>query len=303
MSPGLFTDDEIRDARNTDLASFLMSRGEHLKVSGAGYSWTHNGEPYSIKENLWFNHYQQKGGNAIEFAKTVFNLGFVDAVKLLTGISDYELEERAKPEKGIVQKSFALPEKHSNMIRAYGYLTNIRGISKDILDKFVQCNLIYEDKRHHNVVFAGYDKEGNPKHAHMRGSNQSSSFKMTATGSNPDYSFHWTGKDNELFLFEAPIDMLSYISMYPGDWYNHTYAAACSVTDRVLFQCLKDNPQIDTVHICFDNDGPGQTAAEKILEKLSNKNLIADIIKPDLKDWNEDLLNTGNEPVIRNEAD
>lgn len=289
----LFTDSEILSAKNTDIAEFLFNRGEHLKVTGAGYLWTHNGEPYSIKNNLWFNHYQQEGGNAIDFAKAVFNLGFVDAVKLLTGISEYEIEERVKVIDESKRKPFIMPEKNENMIRSYGYLTNTRGISKDIVEKFIHCNLIYEDKKHHNVVFAGYDKEGNPKHAHMRGSSAGSKFKMTVTGSNTDYSFHWTGKDNELYIFEAPIDMLSYISLFPSDWYNHTYAAACSVTDRVLFQCLKDNPQIDTVHICFDNDGPGQTAAERILEKLAHRSIVADIIKPELKDWNEDLLANG----------
>ena len=31
---------------------------------------------------------------------------------------------------------------------------------------------------------------------------------MSRLSSNPRYSFHWTGTDNTLYLFEASIDML-----------------------------------------------------------------------------------------------
>ena len=43
---------------------------------------------------------------------------------------------------------------------------------------------------------------------------RSGSEKVTIRGnkpsSTPEYSFHWSGKSDRLYLFEAPIDMLSY---------------------------------------------------------------------------------------------
>lgn len=93
-----------------------------------------------------------------------------------------------------------------------------------------------------------------------------------------------------IYLFEAPIDMLSFISMYPGEWRNNSYAAACSVADNVLFQCLEDNKHIEQVYICFDNDNAGQTAAQRLSDKLFIKCIKSEILIPTLKDWNEDLL-------------
>lgn len=60
-----------------------------------------------------------------------------------------------------------------------------------------------------------------------------------------------------LCLFEAPIDMLSFISIHQKGWKNHSYAACCGVSDRVLWQMMADNPQIDSVYLCLDNDEAG----------------------------------------------
>ena len=72
-------------------------------------------------------------------------------------------------------------------------------------------------------------------------------------------------------------------------WKNHSYAASCSVSDRVLFQCLQDNPNIKNVCLCFDNDEVGQKANKRIAEKLNSMNIQNEILIPIHKDWNEDL--------------
>lgn len=282
-----FTKEDAEAAHNTNLVDFLTRRGESIKFVGNNSYWKHNDETISLKGNLWFNHYTQKGGEAIGFVKEFFGVDYKEAVCILLGKSLSELTEVHHEPKPKAQ--FILPERNPTSTRVFAYLTNTRGIDRDVVSTFMKAQLIYEDKKHHNAVFVGKDKDGTPRHAHMRGSSSTSQFKMNAIGSDPNYSFHWTGNDNELFIFEAPIDMLSYISMFPNDWQNHTYAASCSVADRVLFQCLYDNPNIDTVHICFDNDVAGQSAAERIIDKLASRNINADILKPDRKDWNEDL--------------
>ena len=139
-------------------------------------------------------------------------------------------------------------------------------------------------------MFVGFDKAGNPRHAHKRGSGSQSTYKGNAEGSSPEYSFHWNGTSDKIFLFESPIDMLSYISMNPHEWQKNTYAAACSVADRVLFQCLKDNPNIREVYLCLDNDSAGQNAANRISDKLFVQGYHSEILIPTHKDWNEDLI-------------
>ena len=176
------------------------------------------------------------------------------------------------------------------MRRAFAYLMNRRGIDRGVIDAFAHHKMIYESAKYHNVVFVGFDKNGKPVHANMRGTGSESTFKGNADGSIPEYSFHWTGKSEKLYLFEAPIDMLSFISMNQDNWRNHSYAAACCTSDRVLFQMLEDHPNISHVFLCYDNDGPGQKAAERTSDKLFLKGIKSEILAPRLKDWNEDLL-------------
>ena len=180
------------------------------------------------------------------------------------------------------------------MRRAYAYLIHERGLDRRVVDAFAHRQMIYESADTHNVVFVGYDAKGIPRHAQKRSTASQGSYKGNASGSMMEYSFHWHGTSEHLFLFEAPIDMLSYITMLDGDWKQHSYAAACSVSDRVLFQMLKDNPNIQFVYIAFDNDEAGQTAAQKLCNKLSQQNIPACILVPQYKDWNEDLLHSND---------
>ena len=150
--------------------------------------------------------------------------------------------------------------------------------------------MIYESLPHHNAVFVGCDAQGIPRHAHKRGSGSESVYKGNQDGSLPEYSFHWHGTSDRLYLFEAPIDMLSYISMNKGGWQQHSYAAACGVSDQVLWQMMKDNPNIRSVYLCLDNDEPGQAAAKRISDKLFTHGISHEIVIPSHKDWNDDLI-------------
>lgn len=177
------------------------------------------------------------------------------------------------------------------MSRVFSYLLLTRGIDKDVLYEFVRNKMIYESADYHNAVFVGYGSSGKPCHAHKRGTVTSNSYRGNVAGSQPEFSFHWYGTSDRIYLFEAPIDMLSFISMHKENWQEHSYAASCSVSDRVLFQCLKDNPNIKNVFLCFDNDEAGQTANKRIADKLNSMNIKSKILIPIHKDWNEDILN------------
>ena len=158
---------------------------------------------------------------------------------------------------------FELPLRNDNMRRVYAYLLTKRVIDKDVLNTFARHGMIYESADYHNAVFVGYDQNGVPRHASYRGTGTESTFRGNKPSSTPEYSFHWNGKSDRLYLFEAPIDMLSYISMHKDGWQQHSYAAACGVSDRVLFQMLKDNPSIKTVCLCLDNDDGGRNLHPK----------------------------------------
>ena len=290
-----FTEQQKTQARQTDIAELLRSQGETLKRSGSEYEWLDGGQKVTIRGNLWYHQYDQVGGDAIDFVRRFYNKLYPEAMEYLLGETGGTLTVSPPVQKE--EKNFVLPPKNDNMRRVFAYLLNRRGIDREVLYAFVHKGMIYESADYHNAVFVGFDSNGNPKHAHKRGTGSESSYKGNVSGSQPEYSFHWSGQSDTLYLFEAPIDMLSFISMQKEGWRQHSYAASCSVSDRVLFQMLKDNPDIRQVVLCLDSDEPGQTAAKRIADKLFVQGISSEILVPYHKDWNEDLLAAGKQPV------
>lgn len=282
-----FTKEQREQARRTDLANFLISHGEKVKKSGSEYEWLDGSQKVTIRGHLWYHQYEQKGGDAIDFVRRFYNKDYVEAVEMLLNNCGGQIVNSQTTERE--RKPFILPPRNDRMSRVFSYLLLTRGIDKDVLFEFVRRKMIYESADYHNAVFVGYDSNGKPRHAHKRVTVTNNPYKGNAAGSQPEFSFHWHGTSEKIFLFEAPIDMLSFISMHKENWQENSYAASCSVSDRVLFQCLKDNPNIKNVFLCFDNDEAGQTANKRIADKLNKLNIQNEILIPTHKDWNEDL--------------
>lgn len=284
-----FTKEQREQARRTDLANFLISQGEKVKKSGSEYEWLDGSQKVTIRGHLWYHQYEQIGGDAVDFVRRFYNKDYAEAVEMLLNNCGGQII--TSPPIEISHKQLELPPRNDRMSRVFSYLLLTRGIDKDVLYEFVRRKMIYESSDFHNAVFVGYDSSGKPRHAHKRGTVTSNPYKGNVAGSQPEYSFHFNGTSDKIFLFEAPIDMLSYISMHKENWKEHSYAASCSVSDRVLFQCLKDNPNIKNVFLCFDNDEAGQIANKRIADKLNSMNIKSEILIPIHKDWNEDILN------------
>ena len=283
-----YTEAEKEKARQTDIADLLRRQGETLKRSGSELEWRDGSQKVTIRGNLWFHQYDQKGGDAIDFVRRFYNKTYPEAMEYLLGGCGGTL--KTSPPVVKEKKPFELPPKNDNMRRAFAYLTKNRGVDKDVLQAFADRNMIYESADYHNAVFIGYDRNGVPRHAHKRGTGQASTYRGNVDSCVPEYSFHWHGNSDKLYLFEAPIDMLSFISMHKERWKTHSYAAACCISSRVLHQMMKDNPNIKEVYLCLDNDSAGQIGNTRISEELQKLGIPHEILVPIHKDWNEDLL-------------
>ena len=294
-----FTEEQKVQARQTDIVSLLISQGETVKRSGSEYEWKDGSQKVTIRGNLWYHQYDRVGGDAIDFVRRFYNKSYPEAMEYLLGNCNGVL--MISPPVIKEKKPFKLPKPYCNMDRVKNYLHYVRGIDEDIIETFANENMIYESADYHNAVFVGLDKNGVPRHANKRGIGEKSTFKGNAESSMDEFAFHRIGKGKSLYLFEAPIDMLSFISMHKENWKTHSYAASCSVSDRVLFQCLKDYPYIEKVYLCLDSDEPGQTAADRISTKLFTLGMQSEILVPLYKDWNEDLLTTEENEKIGDE--
>jgi hypothetical protein len=109
-------------------------------------------------------------------------------------------------------------------------------------------------------------------------------------GCNPRYSFHWIGESDTLYVFEAPVDMLSYITLYPREWQQRSYVALCGVGGQAMLWMLEQYPQLRKVALCLDNDEAGHKASERLENELSEKGYTSERILSQGKDWNDDLV-------------
>lgn len=278
--------------------ALLRSRGETLKRLGSEWEWKFHDERVTIRGHLWFDQYTQKGGDAVDFFRYFYGESEEQAASMLLNCSVQDLEKlparsppRGAPTTDKQEKTLEIPPAHSNMRRAFAYLCQTRGIAPEVVSAFAHARLLYESADHHNAVFVGRDEHGEIRHLHARGTLTGSHFRQTLPGSEKEYSFHWPGTSGKLYAFEAPIDMLSYISFHPEEWQNHTYVALCGVSAAPIHRLLETHPQIEEVTLCLDNDEAGHNAARRIAAELLREwNVTVSAEFPTLKDWNDELL-------------
>lgn len=215
-----FTEEQKRQANDVDLEAYLLRRGEKLLPSGREKRLASD-RSITIRGNEWFDHEAQAGGHPIDFLRIHYNMSFPEAMRELIG-GNFGQELPTAKKKDVQSKPFALPPENANMRRTFAYLLRRRHIDRAVLIEFVRARLLYEDADHHNAVFVGRDENGTAKHAHMRSTNSwGDPFRLNVEGCDPRYSFHYDGKDGRLYVFEAPIDLLSYISLHPDRWQDH----------------------------------------------------------------------------------
>lgn len=296
-----YTESQISAANHVDLAAFLMSRGEKLSHRGNQYLWEKN--QVWINGHEWYSHYESKGGHAVSFVMRYFGLSFQNAVEELIGGSAVIISQAIEPDKIKESKSLILPPRSETTNRLLYYLTKERFIAHEVVEYFVNTKTLYEDAKYHNCVFIGLDENGVSRHCHIRST--SGNYKRTESGSQAEYSFHYDGESEWIFVFEAPIDMLAFITLHRKDWQKHSYVALCSVSERALMHRLNVNPKLRKVVLCLDNDNAGISACERIKGILENK-CYSDvrILRSVNKDWDEDVkAQNGVTPILADNTD
>lgn len=285
-----FTEEQKQQANTVDLVEFLRFKGEPLIRSGPEFRMSSN-HSVTVQGNEWYDHAAEKGGGPVSFLKEFYGMNYQEAVLTLLNEDVSQLCSLVAAPKEKVKKPFELPPANKDNRRVFAYLLKHRHLDRDVLTTFVKLGLVYEDQKYHNAVFVGWDKDGTARHAHKRSTNsQGRSFRMTVEGSDFRYAFNWPGPSGRLLVFEAPIDMLSFISKFhDSDWAKHSYVALCGTSSQAMLGMLERYPQINTVHFCLDNDQAGQLATKRLAKLARERRLTVDALVPVLKDWNDDL--------------
>lgn len=290
-----YTREQIQRADDTDLYVFLSGRGEQLKRCGKEYRWLRH-DSVMINKNEWYRFSQNKGGHAIDFMKEFYGLSFAEAVKELLGEEGAgETNRRTAKEDAGRQKvcpiplpGLELPERNENCEIARKYLIEQRKLSEQLVDQMIAKGDIYESKNYHNVVFVGRDKEQNPRYAAMRGTDEKR-YRGEARGSEKIYGFGHIGTDEKLFVFESPIDLLSYITAVPEEWEKHSYISLGGLSEKAMKRMYTEYPHIHSIYLCLDNDEPGNERCRQFVSLIPEE-LSVYRLEPVKKDWNECLV-------------
>ena len=283
-----YTQAQIDRANAANLEVFLRAQGETLVRSGKEYRWKAH-DSLTVCGNKWFRHSQSKGGFPVDFVMEFYGKSFPEAVQMLTG-EPGEAQPEADP---APSPAFRLPLRNVTNANILNYLTQERKLSPSLVNFFIAAGDIYEDAVHHNVVFVGRDADGHPRYASNRGINEK--FRQDAAGAEKAFGFAHRGTDKQLLVFEAPIDLLSFIELFPKNWQQHNYLSLGGVSGKALQQFLSERPDVERVFLCLDADKAGEDACKRLAALLPDTVSVTRI-QPCMKDWNDVLVHRAEIP-------
>ena len=282
-----YTQAQIDRANAANLEDFLRAQGETLVRSGKEYRWKAH-DSLTVCGNKWFRHSQSKGGHPVDFVMEFYGKSFPEAVQMLTG-EPGEVQPEADP---APSPAFRLPLRNVTNANILNYLTQERKLSP-LVNFFIAAGDIYEDATHHNVVFVGRDADGHPRYASSRGIREK--FRQDAAGAEKAFGFAHRGTDKQLLVFEAPIDLLSFIELFPKNWQQHNYLSLGGVSGKALRQFLSERPDVERVFLCLDADKAGEDACKRLAGLLPDTVSVTRI-QPCMKDWNDVLVHRAEIP-------
>ena len=108
-----------------------------------------------------------------------------------------------------------------------------------------------------------------------------------------------------MVVFEAAIDLMSYITMFPTD--RASMVALGMLADAPLETFLAEHPEVEEIQLCLDNDEPGRKAAETLQQKYMEKGYAVNVFLPpepykDFNQWNVEMRKAKEQEEIRENA-
>lgn len=313
-----YSKEQINHAKEMDLFTYLKNYepNELVKESRTQYC-TKTHDSLKISNGYWNWCSKGIGGkNAVDFLEKVRGYKFIKAVEIILNKENIQTPVYQRIQERDKLQQIILPEKNSNNNKAISYL-KARKIDEEIIKNCIENKLIYEDKFYHNVIFLGYDFDGNIKYGGRRATNNTN-FKSDITGSNKGYSFKLESnkKTDTIYIFEGAIDLLSYATLlkkYDYNWQEKTMISLAGVyqpariieeskVPKTLQNYLEKHKEIRKIVLCLDNDPAGRNATKALQIVLSKKYEIVDKPPKKCKDYNEylcEILNKKSKQFYR----
>jgi hypothetical protein len=293
---------ETQTAKNFDIFLIAGHFGYSFKNDvGTQKCSNRNGLVIFGGTNSFYDYYQNKGGSPIDFVMQEMECDTKTAIEYICSLADVRENTGADFSHGNIntavntnvkkETELVLPEPNTNHKRVYAYLRYTRCISDEVIKFALKKRLVYESCDRHNAVFLGYSRDNEVKHGFIRGTITGKQFRGDVVGSDKAYGFSIPGNNDTVVVFEAPIDLLSYKTLYPDD--NSHLLALGMVARLPLDKYLEEYPEIKKISMALDIDAAGINAMGEIISEKSEKYevshnaVIEEMEKLKAKDVNE----------------
>ena len=312
--------DKIKIAEEKSILEVASFAGQTFDRAGSFYKGVEH-DSLMIKPNdnafFWNSRRGEKNwsGSPIQFiqnpdlAGELYREDFKDAVELLNsddfGNADNIKIEKTTPDFKYDENNYV---KRIDGFKSYNYLVEERKINTQLVDDLQDQNLIKQD-HHNNVAFLWKDAEDNVVGQDLRGTSEKPFKKIETNHGN--FGFNFTPSKTEpdnLLIFEAPIDAMSYASLHPEE--KNAYASMSGLKEKNVYHQVhhfvkKYEKEPDNIYLCVDNDEPGKEFVSRMTQdvKFQFKSQKDVVFQPNLpnkgKDWNDYLKIVTNDQDIK----
>lgn len=184
------------------------------------------------------------------------------------------------------KKEFKMPEKSPDQKKLYAYLIKQRMLSSQTINDLVKQGVLYQGyvefpkedgsvSKHENIIFLHRNDVGEPCGADIQGVYTASKFKGIVPPNETDRGFVYSkgdpNKTDTVYLFEAPIDLMSFVELHP-EIENAKFVAMGGLKPTIAEHYINSNMNVVS---CVDNDVAGQKFNNKILSEKMQEALSA----------------------------
>ncbi|MCK1995443.1 DUF3991 and toprim domain-containing protein [Peribacillus muralis] len=313
--------EEKERANKVNILDYLLSIGEPLKSEGNNFyrHKDHDSLVINSRKNYFSWNSRNVSGNAVTYLMNVYNTSFQYAVKKINddfgnqNFSTFSVPEPTYP------NTFNYDVKEvSNTDNVFKYLVHERKIVPDLVQAFIEADLIKEDS-YKNVVFK-WKENGELIGANLQGTREIPEEKRlhadrpyfkkvlptTKEATNSGFSIT-RGYPEKLYFFEAPIDLLSYLSLNRTKLMNCRLVSMDGLKQQTFIQTVKNSLKvlrehgrdIESITLCVDNDSAGKDFIDKLqkyeFRRKDGRDISIDSDIPDRPkgqtkwDWNNEL--------------
>lgn len=287
-----YTKEQIEQANNADIAEYVQAHfncekaGKEIHIRGYG------GLYVNPNNNTFFRHSENIGGKGLlEFCKKILDMPFLEAMNECVG-GAAEVKQFSPSLKPLEteKKDFVMPEKSEDGYKSiYAYFINTRSLSPETVREFANKGLIYptvskgiskttgKPYQKINAVFLHKNEQGQPCGADIQGidKNPEYRFKGCAAHDNTDRGFVYDKgnieKIDTVYIFEAPIDLMSFVELHP-EIDNAKFVALSGLKPSVVEPYISSDLKVVS---CVDNDAAGINFNNRILLRKMQESLDA----------------------------